>query len=66
MATSTTTRTPSFLRLTSAATLATIFPKNSIVEDTYTISTNDVNQFKMSYTRYFQDIVDLLAGRYRR
>ncbi len=42
--------------------LASIFPKNYIVEDAYTVSPNVVNQLKMSFTRFFQNIADLSQG----
>lgn len=37
-----------------AGTYADIFPKDYVVEHTYTISPNLVNQFKYSYTRFIQ------------
>ncbi len=42
--------------------LASVFPKNYIVEDAYTFSPNVVNQLKMSFTRFFQNIADLSQG----
>ena len=42
--------------------LANIYPKNFIVEDAYTISPNLVNQLKMSFTRFFQNIHDATEG----
>jgi hypothetical protein len=41
---------------------ANIFPKNFIVEDTYSFSPNLVNQFKFGYTRFFQAIVSATQG----
>lgn len=42
--------------------LADIFPKNFIVEDAYTITPNVVNQLKMSFTRFYQNIHDATQG----
>ncbi len=42
--------------------LADIFPKNFIVEDAYTITPNVVNQLKMGFTRFYQDIHDATQG----
>ena len=42
--------------------LASIFPKNYIVEDAYTITPNLVNQLKYSFTRFYQNIADLSQG----
>ena len=42
--------------------LANIFPKNFAVEDTYTISSNLINQAKFGYTRFFQDIHNSTQG----
>ena len=42
--------------------LASIFPKNFVMGETYTISPNVVNQLKASFTRFFQDIVDSTQG----
>ena len=38
--------------------LASIYPKDYVVGDTYTISPNVVNQLKYSFTRFFQNIHD--------
>jgi hypothetical protein len=42
--------------------LASIFPKNYIVEDAYTITPNLVNQLKYSFTRFYQNIHDATQG----
>jgi hypothetical protein len=38
--------------------LANVYPKNYIVEDAYTITPNVVNQLKLGFTRFFQNIHD--------
>jgi hypothetical protein len=38
--------------------LAKVFPKQFVVEDTYTVNAHIVNQLKYGYTRFFQDIFD--------
>jgi Carboxypeptidase regulatory-like domain/TonB dependent receptor len=38
--------------------LAKVFPKQFVVEDTYTFNAHIVNQLKYGYTRFFQDIFD--------
>jgi len=38
--------------------LARVFPKQFVVEDTYTVNAHIVNQLKYGYTRFFQDIFD--------
>jgi hypothetical protein len=42
--------------------LASIFPKDYIVGDTYTISPSLVNQLKFSFTRFFQKIQNSTQG----
>ena len=42
--------------------LANIFPKNYIVEDTYTFAPNVVNQLKYGFTRFFQNIHNSTQG----
>ena len=42
--------------------LAKVFPKQFVVEDTYTINAHIVNQLKYGYTRFFQDIFDATQG----
>ena len=42
--------------------LASIFPKNYIVEDAYTVTPNLVNQLKYSFTRFYQNIHDATQG----
>jgi hypothetical protein len=42
--------------------LASIFPKDYVVGDTYTVSPNLVNQLKYSFTRFFQNIHDATQG----
>jgi hypothetical protein len=41
---------------------ASIFPKDYVIGDTWTVSPNLVNQLKYSYTRFFQNIVDSTYG----
>ena len=42
--------------------LAHIFPKDYVISDTYTFSPNLVNQLKMSFTRFYQNIQDSTDG----
>ena len=42
--------------------LASVYPKDYVIGDTYTFSPNVVNQLKFSYTRFFQNIHDATAG----
>jgi len=42
--------------------LARVFPKQFVVEETYTINAHVVNQLKYGYTRFFQDIFDATQG----
>jgi hypothetical protein len=42
--------------------LAAVFPKNFVMGDTYTISSNLVNQLKASFTRFFQNIQNETQG----
>ena len=42
--------------------LANIFPKNYMVEDTYTFNARLVNQFKYGFTRFFQNIHNATQG----
>ena len=42
--------------------LASIFPKNFQVEDTYTVNSRIVNQVKYGFTRFYQDIKDATQG----
>ena len=42
--------------------LANIYPKNYMVEDTYTFSPNLINQFKYGFTRFFQNIHNATQG----
>ena len=42
--------------------LASVYPKNFIVEDAYTITPNLVNQLKYSFTRFYQNIHDATQG----
>ncbi|MDP9049194.1 MAG: TonB-dependent receptor, partial [Acidobacteriota bacterium] len=42
--------------------LASVYPKQFVVEDTFTFSPRIVNQFKYGYTRFFMDIRDATDG----
>ena len=42
--------------------LASIFPKQFVVEDVYTVNANLVNQLKYGFTRFFQNIVNSTDG----
>ena len=42
--------------------LASVFPKQFVVEDVYTVNANVVNQLKYGYTRFFQNIVNSTDG----
>ena len=42
--------------------LATVYPKQFVVEDIYTVNSHVVNQLKYGFTRFFQDIADATQG----
>lgn len=42
--------------------LARVFPKQFVVEETYTVNAHMVNQLKYGFTRFFQDIFDATQG----
>ena len=42
--------------------LAAIYPKDYVVDDTFTVSPNLINQLKYSYTRFFQNIHNSTQG----
>jgi len=42
--------------------LATLYPKQFVVEDVYTVNANLVNQLKYGFTRFFQDIHNSTDG----
>jgi len=42
--------------------LASVFPKQFVVEDVYTVNANVVNQLKYGYTRFYQNIVNSTDG----
>jgi hypothetical protein len=42
--------------------LASVYPKQFVFEDTYTITPHVVNQFKYGYTRFFMDIHNATDG----
>jgi len=42
--------------------LASVFPKQFVAEDVYTVNANVVNQFKYGFTRFFQNIKNSTDG----